>query len=319
MPALAGPIIAAAASALSTGGQLYANAKMNKKAIKYNREAYARQRADALADYHMQNEYNSPAAQMARFKEAGLNPNLIYGSGNGTEASPIRNSEMQSFQGDVPNFSNAGGQMVADYLTTKMNAQQLDNLKKQNDVLTAEAQLKAAQTINTLTGTEVSKFNLSRDTATLAYDIDAKKQAVNKLLQDILHGQASTTATSDANTRANQLQAGTVKQQAATLAATELQNAKTQSERDEILEKIKLLKQSQDMNKFELDLNKKGFTRSDDVKYRLGAKIWDAMTNGMSIKQAIDKVSKELTAPTHGGKNTSHEYKKAGFGFFPKK
>ena len=26
-----------------------------------------------------QNEYNSPAAQMARYKEAGLNPNLILG------------------------------------------------------------------------------------------------------------------------------------------------------------------------------------------------------------------------------------------------
>ena len=26
-----------------------------------------------------QNEYNSPAAQMQRYKEAGLNPNLIFG------------------------------------------------------------------------------------------------------------------------------------------------------------------------------------------------------------------------------------------------
>lgn len=41
-----------------------------------------------LAMWNMNNEYNSPAAQMARFKEAGLNPNLIYSQGsNGNSAS----------------------------------------------------------------------------------------------------------------------------------------------------------------------------------------------------------------------------------------
>ena len=32
--------------------------------------------------WNMQNEYNTPANQMARLKKAGLNPNLIYGSGS---------------------------------------------------------------------------------------------------------------------------------------------------------------------------------------------------------------------------------------------
>lgn len=31
--------------------------------------------------WRMQNEYNHPAKQMMRFKEAGLNPNLVYGQG----------------------------------------------------------------------------------------------------------------------------------------------------------------------------------------------------------------------------------------------
>lgn len=34
-----------------------------------------------LEMWNKANEYNSPAAQMARYKAAGLNPNLIYGSG----------------------------------------------------------------------------------------------------------------------------------------------------------------------------------------------------------------------------------------------
>lgn len=34
-----------------------------------------------LRMWNMQNEYNTPANQMKRYREAGLNPNLIYGSG----------------------------------------------------------------------------------------------------------------------------------------------------------------------------------------------------------------------------------------------
>ena len=50
-----------------------------------NRGAMRRQK---LADqnnirfWQMQNEYNTPANQMKRLQEAGLNPNLIYGSGS---------------------------------------------------------------------------------------------------------------------------------------------------------------------------------------------------------------------------------------------
>jgi len=49
----------------------------NQAQIKANKEAYERQRADSLADWNMQNKYNSPSQQMQRFKEAGLNPNCI--------------------------------------------------------------------------------------------------------------------------------------------------------------------------------------------------------------------------------------------------
>lgn len=39
--------------------------------------------------WEMMNQYNHPAQQMQRFREAGLNPNLIYGQGNpGNASSP---------------------------------------------------------------------------------------------------------------------------------------------------------------------------------------------------------------------------------------
>lgn len=45
---------------------------------------YNKQRDDAIAAWNMQNDYNSPTAQMARLKAAGLNPMLVYGSGDVT-------------------------------------------------------------------------------------------------------------------------------------------------------------------------------------------------------------------------------------------
>lgn len=45
--------------------------------IQQNEYAYAQN----LAQWNRENEYNSPASQIQRYIDAGLNPNLIYGSG----------------------------------------------------------------------------------------------------------------------------------------------------------------------------------------------------------------------------------------------
>ncbi|MBQ3410779.1 MAG: hypothetical protein IJH30_03405, partial [Bacillus sp. (in: Bacteria)] len=41
-----------------------------------------------LAQWERENAYNSPIQQMQRYREAGLNPNLIYGQQNLSAASP---------------------------------------------------------------------------------------------------------------------------------------------------------------------------------------------------------------------------------------
>lgn len=45
-------------------------------------QAYKRQLNDNIMLWNMQNAYNSPVQQMQRLKAAGLNPMLVYGSGN---------------------------------------------------------------------------------------------------------------------------------------------------------------------------------------------------------------------------------------------
>lgn len=79
------------------------------------------------------NEYNSPVAQMARYREAGLNPNLIYGqgsSGNATQANigtaqapQVQAKQMQNAQ----IFSQASQYMSLLLQQEEVQSKQIDN------------------------------------------------------------------------------------------------------------------------------------------------------------------------------------------------
>jgi hypothetical protein len=62
----------------SLGSSLLTNSGAKKRQATANREN--------VEFWNMQNAYNDPAAQMARLKNAGLNPNLIYGQSSGSAA-----------------------------------------------------------------------------------------------------------------------------------------------------------------------------------------------------------------------------------------
>lgn len=121
----------------------------NVKNRKFTREMYKTQRQDALSDWEMQNAYNSPMAQMERFKNGGLNPHLIYGQGN--EAAPVRSSAATSGSADAPR-SNVSGGLMAMYdmrmreATIDQTKEATENLIKQRSVMDADiiAKLKAA-------------------------------------------------------------------------------------------------------------------------------------------------------------------------------
>lgn len=59
-----------------------------KRQMEYNKELQDYVFAKNLEQWHRENRYNSPSAQMARYRAAGLNPNLIYGQSNTAGASP---------------------------------------------------------------------------------------------------------------------------------------------------------------------------------------------------------------------------------------
>lgn len=60
----------------------------NQKTRDYNLNLAKQQNQWNIDQWNRENEYNTPAAQMARYKQAGLNPDLMYGQQNLSAASP---------------------------------------------------------------------------------------------------------------------------------------------------------------------------------------------------------------------------------------
>lgn len=85
------------------------NLIQNRQNMKMAEYAYQKE----LEQWNRQNEYNKPINQMARFKEAGLNPNLMYGQGtpgNATD-SPNYSAPHLQFDNPFPNLGNDIGQL----------------------------------------------------------------------------------------------------------------------------------------------------------------------------------------------------------------
>lgn len=102
-----------------------------------------------LQMWNLQNQYNSPKAQMERFAEAGLNPNLIYTQGNAGNASPVAASAsaggLSQALGSVSKaFSTvmAAKSIVADIKNKQaMN----NNLLAQNSLIDSQVEVARAQ------------------------------------------------------------------------------------------------------------------------------------------------------------------------------
>jgi len=123
--------IAALVAAATAGGNALAQSSMNKKTRQWNEVQYGKQRTDALADWARTNEYNAPLQQMARFKEAGLSPHLIYGGGANSISQPVRSTDTKSWSPNAPQID--GGQVVSQYFGVKQQQLSLQILQGQKD------------------------------------------------------------------------------------------------------------------------------------------------------------------------------------------
>lgn len=141
MSILGAAAIAGGASLVGQAFNAYQSGKMNKRAERFNREMYAKQRQDNLSDWHMQNAYNDPAAQMQRLQNANLNPHLVYGNGADAQmASPVRSSNISNPSYDTPRIDM--GSVVGQALQAKQLQSNIAKTEAEADLIRSNTDAK---------------------------------------------------------------------------------------------------------------------------------------------------------------------------------
>lgn len=127
-----------------------------------NEKAYQR----SLNMWNLQNEYNSPAQQMARIRAAGLNSNLVYGNGvtgNSSGSTPqyepakFNAPTMQAYRGWNLGISDA----ISQYLAYRTSKAQVDNMEAQNSLIRQQTATEATKQANIAASTSRSEFDLN--------------------------------------------------------------------------------------------------------------------------------------------------------------
>lgn len=250
MPAWVIPAIGAAAGLIGNVMNSRAQTNLNYANRQYADQTYMWQRQDALADWHMQNNYNSPAAQMERLKAAGLNPNLVYGDGANMVAQQVKNPshDQASTQSPQYDFRSVGNSLMEIY-DIYLKQQQTDNLKAAKEVSVQDAILRAQQTMESAIRTSKTSFELEQAKSLQPIVLEAAQQSLRKLTAD-------TEFTLDENERKAAINAQTLQRGVEEILAIRLGRAKTEDERNQIKQAIKNMKVDYDIKKEDLRLRK---------------------------------------------------------------
>lgn len=91
--------------------------------------------------WKMQADYNKPINQLARLREAGLNPNLIYGNG-GVQNTITSAPKMEGYKFNFPDGVMAYQQILNGEKQRELLQAQIDNERKKGPVLTETANSK---------------------------------------------------------------------------------------------------------------------------------------------------------------------------------
>lgn len=263
-------LIAAGIGAASQGANAFAQGKMNKKTREWNEKMYGIQRTDALNDWMRQNEYNSPTAQMQRLRDAGLNPHLVYGGGANSVSQPIRSTDAKSWSPQAPQIDLSGLANTALFRMYDLNLKDAQkNQLEENTKLLKDKQLE----------TQIKTAGIAASTARTNQQIKMSDQLFGYTLEQAKENIRSTKANIESTlTKNEQLKAlFEPNLQSAVLAVLHERKkmAKTDAEIRSIDQAIKnakedniLKKQSQELQQYEINLNRNGVQKNDNIILR---------------------------------------------------
>lgn len=209
--------------------------------------------------WNKNNAYNTPLMQMQRYKQAGLNPHLIYGQGNSGNSGGAPSLPPQRAEGQY-NFADA----IQSYVANRKQQTEIDNMKKANEVMEADKTLKTAQTANTLSSS--AKTHQETVQASELFDtVYAQAQAnLNNTTLSTSKIQADIDNTLQ-STRLSQSQQIQLKQNIEESRAR-IQNMKVEND---------LKGQEVELKRLELELAKKGIYKGDPAYMRIISRVME--------------------------------------------
>lgn len=135
-----------------------------------------------LEQWDRENIYNSPSAQMQRFKDAGLNPNLMYGQGsNGNAATNVRYNQATL---QAPKFDYRNPQANALRSQAIMSASQVGKVFAETDLIKRQAKIADAQASNIEADTELKGINTKIKQIEESYKSQTLSEALKGLKAD---------------------------------------------------------------------------------------------------------------------------------------
>jgi hypothetical protein len=140
----------------NVGINIYNQEQQKKKnELDYQRqmEAEKREYERNLEIWNMQNAYNHPQQQMTRLRQAGLNPNLVYGKGADNTAqsiSPTKSKAPEFGTKDLiaPNLTGSINSAIATYNNTQQTKANIDQTHESIALMQKEQLLKEAEIAN---------------------------------------------------------------------------------------------------------------------------------------------------------------------------
>lgn len=177
--ALGAALISGGASLLGNAVNAFSQNQANKQSMKIARY----QNAWNLEQWNRENAYNLPTAQMARLKAAGLNPNLVYGSGGATTtAASSPRAASANYQAVDFGLDAGVNDAVNTYMSYANYLMQQQHVNAQNELLKAQADAVKANTLKTIEQTSGFKLSNTLARSTLSYQVGAKQEQFRRLV-----------------------------------------------------------------------------------------------------------------------------------------
>lgn len=270
------PLLSLGVSAAGTGANIAATGANNRKQRQWNEMMYAKQRQDSLSDWAMQNEYNSPQAQMERLRNADLNPNLVYGTGAVANSSQQpRSASAGSYSPQTPNFDFSNS--IQAFQDTRVNQAQYDNLRMHQTLMAQDLIAKTLENRKRTVDAELKERlkEISYEAATMGNDL-IKQRLINMETQ-----QYNMLDENQRKWEVHQQAIPILKQRlleaVLQVAEREQKVSLTEQQVAKIKKELDLMEKDGKLKDLEIQMREKGLTPGDPWYFRMGAKIWDSI------------------------------------------